>query len=100
MAELAQVILNFVNLVPDGMVVFVPSYSFLRLVVTTWEGSGIMGKLKSKRRVRTHLGFMAQWLRTIFPTKVFLEPQESSEVDSVLREYTAEIQDPVGLWLP
>ncbi|THH27828.1 hypothetical protein EUX98_g6366 [Antrodiella citrinella] len=73
-AELGQIIFNFSNIVPGGMVVFVPSYSFLNLVTTAWEGSGLMDKLRAKK-------------------KVFMEPQESSAVENTLREYAAEIQD-------
>lgn len=73
MAELGQVIFNFTNVVPGGMVVFVPSYSFLHNVVVVWEKSGLMERLQSKK-------------------KVFTEPQDSGEVETVLRDYAAEIE--------
>ncbi|KAK7691295.1 hypothetical protein QCA50_004689 [Cerrena zonata] len=43
LAELGQIILNFGNVVPNGMVVFVPSYSFLNMLTTAWETSGMLG---------------------------------------------------------
>ncbi|KAI0077191.1 DNA repair helicase [Panus rudis PR-1116 ss-1] len=73
--ELGQIMLNFANVIPSGMVVFVPSYSFLTVLTSAWEKSGVLDKLRSKK-------------------KVFLEPQDSSAVESVLREYAAQIQDP------
>ncbi len=56
------------------MVVFVPSYSFLHLVMKHWQDSGVLEKLKAKK-------------------KVFMEPQESGEVEAVLREYAAEVKN-------
>lgn len=72
-AELGQLLTNFASLVPGGMVVFVPSYAFLNTVVGAWEKSGLMERLGAKK-------------------KVFSEPQESGDVDAVLREYAAEVQ--------
>ncbi|TCD66273.1 hypothetical protein EIP91_001602 [Steccherinum ochraceum] len=73
-AELGQIVLNFSSIVPGGMVIFVPSYSFLHLVTAAWEGSGMMDKFRAKK-------------------KVFMEPQEASAVEAILREYATEIQD-------
>ena len=50
-AELGQVIFNFVNLVPGGMVVFLPSYAFLNVLKAAWDASGLMGKLRAKKKV-------------------------------------------------
>ncbi|CAL1712032.1 unnamed protein product [Somion occarium] len=75
LAELGQIMLNFANVVPSGMVVFVPSYSFLHVLINAWESSGTLEKLRSKKRV-------------------FMEPQDASGVERVLREYAAEIQVP------
>ncbi|KIP08638.1 hypothetical protein PHLGIDRAFT_103970 [Phlebiopsis gigantea 11061_1 CR5-6] len=72
-AELGQLLTNFASLVPGGMVVFVPSYAFLNTVVGAWEKSGLMERLGAKK-------------------KVFSEPQESGDVDAVLRDYAAEVQ--------
>lgn len=73
MAELGQVIFNFTSLVPGGMVVFVPSYSFLHTIAGIWEKSGLLERLRSKK-------------------KVFMEPQDSGDVESVLRDYATEVQ--------
>lgn len=71
-AELGQILLNFVNVVPKGMVVFLPSYSFLHTMMSAWEGSGLMEKLKSRKRV-------------------FSEPQDAGQIEAVLREYSEAI---------
>ncbi|CAE6455181.1 unnamed protein product [Rhizoctonia solani] len=70
--ELGQTILNLTNLVPNGFVVFLPSYAFLSLVKTAW-GKGenkILERLSKKK-------------------KIFYEPQENGDVESVLREFSA-----------
>ncbi|OJT06295.1 hypothetical protein TRAPUB_2875 [Trametes pubescens] len=72
-AELGQILLNFTNVVPGGMVVFVPSYAFLNTVTKQWQAGGLMEKLNAKK-------------------KVFSEPQQSNEVEAVLRDYSAQIQ--------
>ncbi|KAI0359225.1 DNA repair helicase [Trametes cingulata] len=72
MAELGQMLLNFANVVPGGMVVFVPSYAFLHAVTKVWKASGLLDKLDAKK-------------------KVFSEPQQSTEVEAVLRDYSAQI---------
>jgi Rad3-related DNA helicase len=44
--------LNFVNIIPNGMVVFFPSYAFLNIVRDSWQRSGLMEQLKAKKKVR------------------------------------------------
>ncbi|KAI0827672.1 DNA repair helicase [Trametes gibbosa] len=72
-SELGQILLNFTNVVPGGMVVFVPSYAFLHAVTKQWKTSGMFEKLNAKK-------------------KVFSEPLQSNEVEAVLRDYATEIQ--------
>ncbi|OBZ69839.1 ATP-dependent RNA helicase CHL1 [Grifola frondosa] len=73
-AELGQILFNFANVVHAGIVVFLPSYAFLNTLASAWERSGVMEKLKAKK-------------------KVFLEPQDSVQTENVLREYAAVIHD-------
>jgi chromosome transmission fidelity protein 1 len=54
LAELGQIILNFVSVVPNGMVVFFPSYAFLNAVKEVWESSGMMIKFSIKKKVSSH----------------------------------------------
>jgi chromosome transmission fidelity protein 1 len=51
MAELGQILFNFVNVVPGGMTVFFPSYSFLNAVKAEWTASGMIEKFKGKKKV-------------------------------------------------
>ncbi|KAG8888047.1 ATP-dependent DNA helicase chl1 [Tulasnella sp. 332] len=73
MAELGQAILNFINLIPDGVVVFLPSYAFLHAIRAAWDEAGILIKIATKK-------------------KIFYEPQETGEVEVVLREYAEAIR--------
>jgi chromosome transmission fidelity protein 1 len=50
-SELGQILSNFVNVVPGGMVAFFPSYSFLNAVKAEWTISGIMDRLNTKKKV-------------------------------------------------
>ncbi|KAG8957316.1 ATP-dependent DNA helicase chl1 [Tulasnella sp. 419] len=70
--ELGLLLMNLVNIVPAGMVVFVPSYSFLNVVKQIWEEAGTLTKLGLKK-------------------KILFEPQESSEVENVLRDYASAV---------
>lgn len=73
MDELGQILANLVNIVPDGMVVFFPSYNFLNALRARWGGNGTLERLKNKK-------------------KLFFEPQEGGSVDAVLQEYTDAIR--------
>lgn len=48
-----------IGLVPDGVVVFLPSYAFLDKVKTSWTRSGLFQRLGERKQVRTvHQGNM------------------------------------------
>ncbi|PPR07101.1 hypothetical protein CVT24_010937 [Panaeolus cyanescens] len=67
-AQVGQVLLNFSNVIPAGMIVFFPSYKFLNAVKAAWSQSGLIEKLAARKQV-------------------FYEPENSNEVDKVLQEY-------------
>lgn len=67
-SELGQIVLNFCNVVPGGIVVFFPSYASLNFAREAWSQSGLLEKFSVKK-------------------KVFLEPQESSGVEMILQQY-------------
>ncbi|QRV77770.1 chromosome transmission fidelity protein 1 [Ceratobasidium sp. AG-Ba] len=75
--ELGQSLLNLVNLVPNGFVVFLPSYAFLSVVKASWTKSGnkVLDRLGKKK-------------------KVFYEPQENADVEQVLRDFSAAAEHP------
>ncbi|KAG8766750.1 ATP-dependent DNA helicase chl1 [Ceratobasidium sp. 428] len=80
-AELGQTLLNLANLVPNGFVVFLPSYAFLSLVKSSWSQgeSKILDRLGKKK-------------------KIFYEPQENGDVDQVLREFSSAAERPTESW--
>ena len=44
-------IASVIGLVPDGVVVFLPSYAFLERVKTVWTASGVLARLATKKQV-------------------------------------------------
>ncbi|KAK2459645.1 hypothetical protein APHAL10511_008290 [Amanita phalloides] len=70
--DLGQILVNFSCVVPAGIIVFFPSYNFLRAVKMTWIGSGKLDKLRERK-------------------EVFLEPEDSKDVEKVLTEYAAAV---------
>lgn len=52
LAELGAVITSVIGLVPDGVVVFVPSYAFLDKVKGAWQASGVLDRIASRKQVR------------------------------------------------
>lgn len=74
--ELGRTLVNVCNIVPAGLVVFVPSYAFLDKLMARWKDAasgGLLQRLGSKK-------------------KIFIEPKTTMEVDKVLGEYTAAIR--------
>lgn len=51
LAELGAVIGSTIGLVPDGVVVFLPSYAFLDKVKAVWGKSGLLERLSQKKQV-------------------------------------------------
>ncbi|KAI9141155.1 helicase C-terminal domain-containing protein [Paraphysoderma sedebokerense] len=73
--ELGHAIVNLCNVIPDGIVVFLASYSYLDVVYERWSKVGILERLERKK-------------------KIFKEPKSSSSVETVLREYALTIESP------
>ncbi|OCF40610.1 chromosome transmission fidelity protein 1 [Kwoniella heveanensis CBS 569] len=72
LTELGAVIQSTIGLVPDGVVIFVPSYAFLDKVKAFWTKSGLLTKLGDKK-------------------ELFFEPQTSGDADSIVRDYALSI---------
>jgi chromosome transmission fidelity protein 1 len=49
-AELRQILSNFINVVPGGMAVFFPSYSFLNAIKAEWTACGTMEEVQCKEK--------------------------------------------------
>lgn len=50
-SQLGQVLLNFMSIVPAGMIVFFPSYKFLNTAKAMWLKTGTLDKFALKKRV-------------------------------------------------
>ncbi|KAI8341304.1 helicase C-terminal domain-containing protein [Chlamydoabsidia padenii] len=74
--EIGRCLINLCNVVPDGMVCFFASFTYLETVYKRW-GSIASGNILDK------LGKMK---------KIFKEPRESNMVDSTLRDYSLHIE--------
>ncbi|KAJ1655704.1 ATP-dependent DNA helicase chl1 [Dispira simplex] len=69
LTELGQAVFNLCNVIPRGVVCFLPSYTYLDQVYDHWQKSGMLAKLEMKKQV-------------------FREPRSSSEVDQILADYS------------
>ena len=73
LAELGRVLLNLVNIVPGGLVVFFPSYDYEKLVFKHLSSTGVLARLEAKK-------------------KVYREPKQSSSLDKVLSDYSNSVR--------
>ncbi|KAM2016374.1 hypothetical protein ACFX16_046794 [Malus domestica] len=71
--ELGRLVCNLVTAVPEGIVVFFSSFDYEGQVYDAWEASGILERIKKKKRL-------------------FREPRKSTHVESVLKEYKETIE--------
>ncbi|CAL4105445.1 unnamed protein product, partial [Meganyctiphanes norvegica] len=74
-ASLGQTILNFSRIVPDGLLVFFPSYPIMLKCKEEWQESGIWGKISTNK-------------------PCFVEPRTKDEFQCAMEEFYAKINDP------
>ncbi|KAK7078302.1 Regulator of telomere elongation helicase 1 [Halocaridina rubra] len=74
--SLGQTILNFTRVIPDGLLVFFPSYPIMRSCQEEWQNSGIWGKISQGK-------------------PIFVEPQIKDEFQNAMIEFYQKINDPV-----
>ncbi|KAI6654370.1 ATP-dependent RNA helicase DDX11 isoform X2-like [Oopsacas minuta] len=70
--ELARIILQLLDIIPKGIVVFFPSYAFLSTCLNAWREKGFLDKINSKK-------------------SVFQEPRGTG-VEDVLSAYTRSVE--------
>eukprot|EP00026_Physarum_polycephalum_P002335 Phypoly_transcript_02341.p1 GENE.Phypoly_transcript_02341~~Phypoly_transcript_02341.p1 ORF type:complete len:947 (+),score=142.85 Phypoly_transcript_02341:183-2843(+) len=68
MDELGSTLLNFCQIIPDGIVCFFPSYAYAEQVLKHWTDSALLSKIALKK-------------------KVFQEPRNSVQVEEMLTNY-------------
>ena len=66
--ELGRALLNLAKVVPNGLVVFLPSYSYEAHLVSQWKQSGLWSQLDNQK-------------------KIFREPKSAQHLESTLRVY-------------
>lgn len=49
--ELGQLLLNLAAVVPEGLVVFVPSFGYMEQLLARWQTSGLLGRLQQRKQV-------------------------------------------------
>lgn len=69
MEETGRILCNLCNVVPGGMVCFLPSYEYLRQVHAHWDKTGLLARLSVRK-------------------KIFQEPKRASQVEQVLTAYS------------
>lgn len=74
-SSLGQTILNFSRIVPDGLLIFFPSYPIMRSCRDEWQNSGIWGRISATK-------------------PIFVEPQTKDEFHNAMTEYYQKINDP------
>ena len=53
MLDLGNAVVNICRMVPDGVLVFFPSYGVMDAMVSCWEGGGVMARIREKKAVVT-----------------------------------------------
>lgn len=66
--ELGLLLCNLVSVVPEGIIVFFPSFEYVERVYGAWKSSGILDRIMKKKHV-------------------FREPRGNTHVESVLKQY-------------
>lgn len=74
LAELGRAFVNICSVVPDGMVAFFPSYDYEERVWTTWEKTGVLASLQTRKHV-------------------VREPRKPGGVEKTLRDYARLVED-------
>ncbi|KAM3967337.1 ATP-dependent DNA helicase DDX11 [Aphomia sociella] len=75
--EVGHILRNVCNLVPGGVVCFLPSYTYEETVYENMKTSGVLGAISKKK-------------------SVFREPKSAADVDQVLTKYAKAVQNKQG----
>ncbi|KAF8696773.1 hypothetical protein HU200_036406 [Digitaria exilis] len=81
--EMGNAIVNFARIVPDGLLVFFPSYSMMDKCVEFWKN-------------RNHTNSAAEntiWQRICKHKQPVIEPRQSSNFPSAIEDYAAKLRD-------
>lgn len=70
--ELGRLLCNLTGIIPEGVVLFFSSFDYEEQVYNAWKSSGILSRILKKK-------------------KVFREPRNNTEVETVLKQYKEEV---------
>lgn len=91
--ELGTLLANMINLIPDGVVIFLPSYSFLDKLKDAWTENGTLRRLDAKKKVGYLDWLHDECLVKLIPNTAVLraaiECRRRDHVDSVCASYRA-----------
>ncbi|XP_026329662.1 regulator of telomere elongation helicase 1 homolog [Hyposmocoma kahamanoa] len=74
-SSLGRTILSFSRVVPDGLLVFFPSYPIMNKCQEMWQAEGIWSSINSIKQI-------------------FVEPQRKDTFSTIINDYYAKIKDP------
>lgn len=74
-SSLGRTILSFSRVVPDGLLVFFPSYPIMNKCQEMWQAEGIWSSINSIK-------------------PIFVEPQRKDTFNTIINDYYTKIQDP------
>ncbi|CAH2244147.1 jg23453 [Pararge aegeria aegeria] len=72
--EVGRILRNACSIIPDGIVCFLPSYSYEQMLYEHLNGTKVLESISKKK-------------------KIFREPKSASEVDQVLQKYAAAVKN-------
>ena len=78
MEELGRLVFNLSLVVPEGMVIFLPSFEYEQQLHSAWKVSGILDKIQRKK-------------------VLFREPRDAASLDITLRKYKEAVTDTQNL---
>jgi chromosome transmission fidelity protein 1 len=95
--ELGRIVLNYCNIVPDGVILFFPSYAYEQFVFDHWTRHGTLQTLSKKKQVSNNNQQQPQLKLTLSPTttitqQIFREPRDTSRIDETLLAYSKSIE--------
>jgi chromosome transmission fidelity protein 1 len=74
MDEIGRLLCNLGNIVPHGLIAFLPSFSQMEALINRWKSTGAFAQMGAKK-------------------KIFVEPRSASEIDAVLADYATTIKE-------
>ncbi|GLH00003.1 Regulator of telomere elongation helicase 1 homolog [Gryllus bimaculatus] len=75
LSSLGRTLVNLSYVIPDGVLVFFPSYGFMKICQESWQLSGVWSQIEKNK-------------------PIFVEPRTKNELSEIMDGYYSKIQDP------